>query len=160
MIADIYGDLELGQVARGSCLKALPWNAGGMTMHFAHMLSRLAASLVLVVIFAPCAGAQYSSPIIKKSPPPQRPAISPYVNLLRRNNSPAFNYFTLVRPEIDFRNQLQQQGAQLSQLRGQLDTQRAATPQQQQGPTGHATSFLNYSHYYPGISRRTGGPGR
>ena len=36
------------------------------------------------------------------------PTISPYLNLNRGGNSPAFNYYTLVRPEFQFRNQLQQ----------------------------------------------------
>jgi len=34
------------------------------------------------------------------------PAYSPYLNLLRQGN-PAINYYGLVRPQIDFRNQIQ-----------------------------------------------------
>ncbi len=115
----------------------------------------LAASFALVLTLGPAAWAQYPNP--KKAPPPQRPTISPYVNLLRRGNSTAFNYYTLVRPELEFRSQFAQQGAAIYQLRGDVQAQaNAASATNEQRPTGHATSFLNYSHYFPGLSGRGG----
>src|SRR5207248_10909964 len=54
--------------------------------------------------------------------PPPRPVVSPYLNLFRSGNSAAFNYFTLVRPELDtlrsldqLNNQVQQQQSVLNQ---------------------------------------------
>src|SRR5438105_2383706 len=54
--------------------------------------------------------------------PGNRPAYSPYLNLLRRDNplGAAGNYYGLVRPEINFRNSI-----------GQLETQQTTTSTQQ-----------------------------
>ncbi len=116
------------------------------------------AAFAWSLLLAQGALAQYPAPPYpKKAPPPQRPTISPYTNLLRRGNSTAFNYFTLVRPELEFRNQLTQQGAAIYNLRGQVQAQAAAAnAANQPQPTGHPTTFLNYSHYYPGLSGRPG----
>jgi hypothetical protein len=65
-----------------------------------------------------------------------KPVVSPYLDLLRRGGSPAFNYLTLVRPELDTQKAL-----------GQLNTQilQATSPQ----VAGHA---------YEGDTTTTGHP--
>jgi hypothetical protein len=78
------------------------------------------------------------------------------LNLLRPGNSAAGNYLGLVRPELDLRNAagtLQQQVAQEQQ-------QINAVNNRPVGPlvTGHAATFFNTSHYYPGS--RLGGARR
>ncbi len=49
-----------------------------------------------------------------------RPAVSPYMNLLRPDASPAQNYYTLVRPQIDQRDATLQQGGEIDSLRHEV----------------------------------------
>jgi hypothetical protein len=74
-----------------------------------------------------------------------KPPISPYLNIVRRGNSAAFNYFTLVRPELEFRGALQQldQGAN----RTQRDLQ-GLEAEYGMPATGHSSYFLNYSGHF------------
>lgn len=77
--------------------------------------------------------------------PYARPVFSPYLNLLRGGANPAVNYFGLVRPEIDFRNNLQS-------LQQQVNAQYATTAADENAAaalgTGHLTQFNNLSHYF------------
>jgi hypothetical protein len=74
-----------------------------------------------------------------------RPAYSPYLNLLRGGGTTIQNYEGLVRPEVNFRNSLQQ-----------LDAQQALAGAQQNAlenaltlpATGHASRFLSHSRYF------------
>ena len=78
--------------------------------------------------------------------PAYQPAVqpvSPFLNLANGGN-PAVNYYTIVQPQIDFRNQLQQ-------LQGQVAiTQDAMVggPGLPPVTTGHAVQFLNSSPYF------------
>lgn len=80
-----------------------------------------------------------------------RPAVSPYLNLAR-GSDPALNYFTLTRPPIDLRAQQfrQQQAAQGLQREIDQGLRASELP-----PTGHSAGYMNYSHYYPGLTGRT-----
>src|SRR5437879_5398268 len=78
--------------------------------------------------------------------PAKRPAVSPYNNLIRAGTDPAINYYGLVRPEIAFRNAIQQ-----------LDQEQANLYQQQQQdlatynalpPTGQGAGFMTQSKYF------------
>src|SRR5262249_30380802 len=88
-----------------------------------------------------------------------QPAVSPYINLVRRGSSPGINYYGLVRPEIEFRNAVQS-------LQQQVTSQAAAEQALASLPeTGHATAFMNYAHYYtsgltPGAGSAPAGGGR
>jgi len=76
---------------------------------------------------------------------PTRPPVSPYLNIVRRGNSAAFNYLTLVRPELEMRGALQQ-----LQL-GAVQTQREINSLESEAgmpATGHATSFLSHGSYF------------
>jgi hypothetical protein len=88
----------------------------------------------------------------------RRPDVSPYLQMQQQGMNPLQNqniYQTLVQP------QLQQQNQQLEQLRQRRDVGRLQNQVQQiqRGtqarqidetirPTGHASTYMNYSHYY------------
>ena len=83
------------------------------------------------------------------------PTVSPYLNLFRvdQNGQSAFNYSTLVEPQLQ-----QQQINKQQQLQNQQTSRRiqaiAASPDfnpqgaRDEAPTGHQTAFMYYGHYY------------
>jgi hypothetical protein len=106
-----------------------------------HLLPLLfAAGMLLAPGMAARAQGPYVRPAVSPNP---TPPVSPYLNLLRSGSSPAINYFGLVRPEIDFRNSLQQIQQQISGLPGAAGYDPNAPLS-----TGHPTQFMNYSHYF------------
>ncbi len=88
-----------------------------------------------------------------------RPTVSPYLNLLREDGIGLPTYHTTVRPALQQRATNQQQALAIRQVQDQFNTAFVA---QQSGrgqpagirPTGHATQFMNFLHYYPGFRRR------
>jgi hypothetical protein len=85
--------------------------------------------------------------------PSSRPAVSPYLNLLRPGATPGVNYSTLVRPQIDYGRaiqQLQYQQVQDQQiLLGRLTTAPLGYDPTQALPlTGHASRFQYFGSYY------------
>jgi hypothetical protein len=90
-----------------------------------------------------------------------RPTDSPYLNLVRPGGSPALNYFGLVRPELQFRQSIQNlQGAVTANQEaiGGIQAEVTGIP-----VTGHPTQFLNYGGYFlnsgPSLGAgRAGGP--
>jgi hypothetical protein len=89
----------------------------------------------------------------------RRPNVSPYLQLQQQGLNPLQNqniYQTMVQPQVQ---QQQQQIEQLQQRR-QLNKMQSQVQQIQQSsqarqfdetirPTGHASTYMNYSHYYP-----------
>jgi hypothetical protein len=89
----------------------------------------------------------------------RRPNVSPYLQLQQQGLNPLQNqniYQTMVQPQVQ---QQQQQIEQLQQRR-QLNRMQSQVQQIQQSsqarqfdetirPTGHASTYMNYSHYYP-----------
>jgi hypothetical protein len=78
--------------------------------------------------------------------PVQRPAVSPWLNLLRQGGSPANNYYNLVQPQFEF-------GSNITNLQAQTLSNRAAISsleagQAQQYTTGHRTGFMNQGRYF------------
>ena len=87
---------------------------------------------------------------------PRSPTLSPYLNLLNNNNSTAFNYYQLYRPQAEFRSayqglnqslyptdvQVARQGESIEQIGDRL------RPGSVLRTTGHATSFMNYGRYF------------
>jgi hypothetical protein len=83
------------------------------------------------------------------------PAYSPYLNLLRGGN-PAVNYYGIVRPQIAFNNAVQGLQQQINTVAAQSyapTTTDAGLPM-----TGHAASYMNYSHFFPGLTGVAGRP--
>src|SRR5438067_3804138 len=114
------------------------------------ILTRGAAPLALLLFWSvPGARAQFNP--YRPGSPAGRPPVSPYLNLARPGNS-ALNYYNLVRPEFEFRNAYQSLQQQLNRQETALSQVAAdALP-----TTGHTTSFLNYSHFYPGVRGQAG----
>jgi hypothetical protein len=96
-----------------------------------------------------------------------RPTVSPYLNLLRTdqtfgNGVLPPNYQTLVRPQIEARENILSQRQQINQLQQQQGgrPQGGSGPIRSFGATGHRgpdqspVRYLNYSHYYPTLSSR------
>lgn len=82
----------------------------------------------------------------RAQPGAPRPTFSPYLNLTRPGGTPALNYYGLVRPELQFRQSIQNlQGAVTAnqQVIGNLQTGGTGVP-----TTGHPTQFLNYGGYF------------
>jgi hypothetical protein len=91
------------------------------------------------------------------------PPFSPYLNLNRRGTNPAINYYGLVRPQIEFRNAIQNLQSDVSSLGAQAASGQAGVTTLP--PTGHPTQFSNLSGYFPlsatarGGARASGLPG-
>ena len=81
--------------------------------------------------------------------PYSRPALSPYLNLIR-GGDPAANYYLGTIPERDRRAVGIETGAELQELDQRMS--RASGERGGElprlGPTGHSTFFLNHSNYY------------
>lgn len=87
----------------------------------------------------------------------RRPSVSPYLNLL--NNNPtgtATPYQSLVRPQLEQQRVNQQQQQTIQGLQQHLRSQARANVGGAgiERGTGHQSVFMNYLHYYPGLSRR------
>ncbi len=86
----------------------------------------------------------------------QRPTVSPYLRLLNSNStntgfgSVQPTYQTMVRPQLEAREEQRMQQAQIQRIQTQLNDVRASNHQQNSGymATGHPTRFGYYSHYY------------
>jgi hypothetical protein len=90
-------------------------------------------------------------------PPFTRPTVTPYINLLRRGNTPALNYYGLVRPEIQARQAIQLQQQQLDLNQAQLNQLQQGQAQPQGiRTTGHQTGFLTHNRFFltqsPGVA--------
>lgn len=101
--------------------------------------------------FAQNTGGLYSG----RSDNPNGPTVSPYLNLLNNNNqlNGMPTYQSLVRPLIDQQSAIQRQGGSLQRLQQQVNTQGAGGGGAR-GSTGHSTSFMYYSHFYPAPRHR------
>ena len=89
---------------------------------------------------------------------PARPTVSPYVNLLRQGNSPTLNYYGLVRPEVNSRQEAQAlQSATSANQRtiGDLLNGGGALPS-----TGTASGFLTHRSYFMTQGGGSGGGAR
>ena len=85
------------------------------------------------------------------------PYVSPYLQLVRPDSDPGFNYYTLVQPQEQQlqlnQQQLQQNfrfGRQIQQTQAEIMTPYG--PRNTIRPTGRVATYMNYSHYYPGLS--------
>src|SRR5262245_31160540 len=99
------------------------------------------AALAAVLVAVGSAGAQPPGPRPAPSAPP-RPGLSPYLNLLQPGSA-AVNYYGLVRPQLEFRNALQN-------LSGQIGAVAAGREDPQTGLpfTGHPVVFNNTAQFF------------
>jgi hypothetical protein len=82
---------------------------------------------------------------VQGQPPP--PGYSPYLNLVRPG-SPGMNYYGLVRPEVEFRNNLQQLQRNTTRLQTEFSQATGSDLS-----TGHPSAFMYFGGYYSGIGR-------
>jgi hypothetical protein len=90
--------------------------------------------------------------------PGYRPTVSPYLNLLRRDQPRSLNYYNLVRPQIDTR-------AAIGQLQGQVRTNEQAISsleaETELPTTGHSAGFMTHQRFFlTGGSRGEAGRSR
>jgi len=78
---------------------------------------------------------------------PPSSGYSPYLNLVRPG-SPGMNYYGLVRPEVEIRNNLQQLQRNATRLQSQFNQ---ATGNDL--ATGHPSAFMYFGGYYPGLGQ-------
>jgi hypothetical protein len=75
-----------------------------------------------------------------------RPPVSPYINLARPGGNPAIDYYGLVRPQLDFRQDVlglnQQIGA------NEMAINSAASASKTLPPTGVAANFSTQARYF------------
>jgi hypothetical protein len=107
-------------------------------------------AVALAVIFlasSPSAFAQWSGGrYMGRSDNPVGPTVSPYLNLTQGGS--VTNYQSLVKPLLEQDSAIRRQGASLNNLQRQVSQQAYGGGGR---GTGHATFFMNYSHYYPQI---------
>lgn len=121
----------------------------------------LAAGLAIVGIQACLA----PSPVQAQRPNPRLAAdpnfrlpVSPYLNLLRRGQSPGLNYYNLVLPEMTFQRNISELQTQVTRNQGsitQLEQQTTAILPD----TGHPVQFMSHNRYFLN-SGGQGGAGR
>ena len=85
-----------------------------------------------------------------------RPTVSPYLNLLTPQGQGLPNYQTLVRPMLDQRRRNQDTARQINALQSAVieNNVRDQRGETMFRPTGHATGFFYYSHFFPQLSGR------
>jgi hypothetical protein len=108
---------------------------------------------------APSLWAQYGQiPSVRGTPIPQ-PVVSPYLNLLRQGNSASFNYFTLVRPQLDTLKSLDQLNTQTLQTGANQTSTTAAGDL----ITSHSFGFQTQGRYFMSVgggrNAKSGGSG-
>ncbi len=75
--------------------------------------------------------------------PTSRPTFSPYLNLLRSGNSTLFNYYGLVRPEVEFRAANQQFQAGFGRVDAQFNEARQEAAGSRLSDSGHQVQFMS-----------------
>src|SRR5215468_382855 len=105
----------------------------------------LGIGLSLVVTGPAVAQSKYARPL-----PPPTPIVSPYLNLLRTGGSPAFNYATLVRPQLETQTNIEnlQKG-----LQSQEKALAGVTGAETEFVTGHTVGFMTQSRYFMTFGR-------
>jgi TolA-binding protein len=88
----------------------------------------------------------------------RRPNVSPYMQIQQQGLNPLQNqniYQTMVQPQLQQQHQQieqLQQRRQLQQVQSQvanMNSPRSRQLDESIRPTGHASTYMNYSHYYP-----------
>jgi hypothetical protein len=84
---------------------------------------------------------------------PSSPTISPWFGLYQRNSGPLDPYHSIVRPQLQLRNTLRQQSADIQYNNQQINSVgQEVTQMQEQGPlpmTGTGSVFMDTAHYFP-----------
>ena len=115
-------------------------------------MSRLLTAVgTLIVVLASTAASDGQQPYGPYQP---RPTLSPWLNMFRRDTGPLDNYHTFVQPRFQAQQAFQTQQGAIEQQQFNIDslghdvTQLEAQRHAQIHPTGTASTYMNYSHYY------------
>src|SRR5579871_3196891 len=116
----------------------------------------LASGTLLAGLGSPTAVAQPQQAIrtqlgVPPVNPYQGPALSPYLNLFRRDTLPAINYYGIVRPQFDTNASIQQLQEQSLQTRQEVTTE----AERLAPTTGHPVQFQNQGAYFLTLNRQT-----
>jgi len=116
----------------------------------------IGSSTLLLALAGPTVTATAQAPGARVGGASVGPTVSPYINLLRNGNTPAFNYFGLVRPQF-------QTNAGLQQLQQQITFTRSGPLPAAEVPgdvlvTGHAAVFMNLGGYFQSPTGAIRGP--
>jgi hypothetical protein len=110
------------------------------------------AGIMGLCVNGPCSNvlAQTTQPL---SPIDQRgvnqPRLSPYLNLLRQDNSALSPYHTFVRPQREVYQQQSRQNLELRRLSNSLSVARRSEDSSTgRLSTGNGAGFQNYMHFY------------
>ncbi|MBX7074770.1 MAG: hypothetical protein K1X71_16635 [Pirellulales bacterium] len=87
-----------------------------------------------------------------------KPAVSPYLNLMRPGNV-ANNYYNLVRPEFQQLRVNNEFESNFQQMQRQMMEQPVAGANPNLPVTGHSTHYMHHSHYYGNLPVGGGGGG-
>lgn len=83
------------------------------------------------------------------------PTLSPYLDLLRSGGGALPNYQQFVRPRLRLRNELVNQSREIARQNREIQVlnQRSRRPDTVPSGTGTPSRFLDYSSFYPLLSR-------
>ncbi len=110
-------------------------------LHLAAMSIAAVASLAVESVWA--APPQFNRP--------NRPTVSPYINLLNNvNQDPAITFYGQIRPQQEFRAAEAANSAAIRGLDKRLTTTEKEMPSGKLSSSGHSTSFLNTRGYFGG----------
>lgn len=127
------------------------------------VLSCLAAAAMSILDSEACLAQVAYSPYSMIGPRQylNRPTVSPYLNLAfyganAQGINPAPTYQTIVRPQLEQREQAMMQQRQYDILQREVNQIRAAqfSPRNGQFATGNQSRFNSHSHYYPILDAR------
>lgn len=128
--------------------------AGRGTPQFIGLLAGLVAVAagMLGMLLGPSSAA--AQPPVRRSWSPS-PTLSPWLDLFRADLGVLDPYNSLVRPRLEFQEQLRRQQLDLARQAAGLSAVRQQMIQSSRPmpirPTGAASVFMDYSHYYPGF---------
>jgi hypothetical protein len=118
---------------------------------FSFILSKAEATMISYKIVAPALGLVLlgsGAPVWGQGQgitgnPGNRPAVSPYINLLRAGSSAGVNYYGLVKPDIEFRSGIQRNQQQISANQQSVTEFTAGM-----STTGHPTRYMTHWSYF------------
>ena len=114
------------------------------------------ALFALVIIAVEDRAVQAQAPGRPAGPAVNRPTFSPYLNLLRRGNSPGVNYYGMVRPEIEAQKTFRSLQSQIADNNRSIADQSAVLQTALPGTGEKTVTFLNTGGYFMNLSPQGG----
>jgi hypothetical protein len=120
-------------------------------------MKRSIAAHLAVLLLMSSAGANFASAqfgTLGQPPARSRPTVSPYINQGVGGGINAFNYYGIIKPQIDTNRSISQLQTNVQLLNADGSLKGALSQGQQPNAlntsqTGHPATYFNYSHYFP-----------